>query len=50
MEKKFIYFSSLQGAALCTGGWLPFQDNIIGAKIRGLGTRKLPKESEVELK
>jgi hypothetical protein len=34
-------------------GWLPFQDNIIGAKIRGLGTTKLPryaKESEVKLK
>jgi hypothetical protein len=24
-------------------GWLPFQDNIIGAKIRELGTGKLPK-------
>jgi hypothetical protein len=31
-------------------GWLPFQDNIIGAKIRGLGTAKLLKESEVKLK
>jgi hypothetical protein len=32
--------------------WLPFQDNIIGAKIRGLGTAKLPlyaKESELQL-
>jgi len=39
MVKIFI---TAEHRVVYRGWWLPFQDNIIRAKIRGLGTGKLP--------